>query len=142
MGVMRVYSLYRDKTWLWPNGGAYFARDGRFEAWSEKGKKKAASYADGRWWASRTNGRMCFQAIWRTAKWAAPALTCFDHRAYGYLIYQRKLPAGKWYEFRTWPIVASDEFHTLRTGDLATKNVNRVRARLFRAEFATKRAPS
>ena len=136
MEAVQVYNLYSDKTWLWREGAAYFGPDGQFAAWSKKSGDP--SYANGRWWASRTDGKLCFQATWRSAKTSTHALNCFEHRAIGDAIYQRALPAGQWYKFRSSPSVATDECHALKDGDQASEKVDLLRACIAGAKSTAK----
>ena len=124
--VDQLYALYRDKTWVWPDGGGYFARNGQFAAWSGNGD--AAGYAEGRWWLSGPEGKFCFQATWRTMKGNWSKRDCFDHRVVGDVIYQRKEPSGAWYKFKNSPSDARDEFHALKDGDLVSDSVKRIKA--------------
>jgi Protein of unknown function (DUF995) len=126
MGVEQLYKVYRNKTWVWQDGGGFFASDGRFAAWSGEGD--AASYAEGRWWASGTTGDVCFQATWHSAKGAERNRTCFAHRAIGGVIYQKKEPSGAWYQFKNLPSCPNDEFQKLREGDQVTENLKQLKA--------------
>lgn len=126
MSVAQLFALYRDKTWLWPDGGGFFASNGQFAAWSGKGD--TAGYAEGRWWLSGADGKLCFQATWRTRKGNARKRDCFDHRAVGDVIYQRKEPSGAWYRFKNSPNDAGDQFHALKVGDLVADTVKRLKS--------------
>lgn len=126
MGVEQLYKVYRNKTWVWPDGGGFFASDGRFIAWSGKGD--AGTYAEGRWWATGGTGEVCFQAAWHSAKGVAHDRTCFAHRATGGIIYQKKEPSGAWYPFKNSPGGPNDEFQKLQEGDLVTENLKQLKA--------------
>jgi hypothetical protein len=128
LSVSQLYALYRDKTWVWSDGGGYFAPNGQFAAWSGNGD--AAGYAEGRWWVSGADGRLCFQFTWRTRKGSSVKRDCFDHRALGDVIYQRKEPSGAWYKFKNSPNDVHDQFHALKGGDLISGSVKRLKARM------------
>jgi Protein of unknown function (DUF995) len=126
VSVAQLYQVYSNKTWVWPDGGGYFASDGRFSAWSGKGA--AASYAEGRWWTTAATGDVCFEAIWRSAKAIGPNRSCFAHREIGGVIYQKKEPTGAWYQFKQSPGNPSDEIHKLQEGDLVTEDVRKLKS--------------
>jgi len=110
-----LYRLYRDKTWLWQNGAGFFAKDGRFSAWSGSGDE--ATYAEGRWWVNFLGG-LCINATWRSKDWVKVNLTCFSHSKDGNLLYQKREPSGAWAVFRSFPGKPDDEYQKLRKGDL------------------------
>jgi hypothetical protein len=91
-----LYRLYRDKTWLWPNGAGFFAKDGRFNFL----------------------GGLCINAAWRSKDWIKVNLTCFSHSKDGNLLYQKREPSGAWAVFRSFPGKPDDEYQKLRKGDL------------------------
>ena len=66
---------YRDKTWEWDNGHAYFAPDGSFQA--AIGRTQSAT---GKWYAQK-GGKICFQAEWTTEAGSKPAIKCWRHVA-------------------------------------------------------------
>ena len=79
-------ALYSGKTWVWKDGAAYFAPDGRFKAWSRSEGKLTEGFGT---WDIRSDGGMCFTATWRTSpakpQEAAgkPVETCFGHATRG-----------------------------------------------------------
>lgn len=66
---------YRDKTWEWEDGHAYFAPDGTFQA--AIGRTQSAT---GTWYAAK-GGKICFQAEWTTEAGSKPTLKCWRHIA-------------------------------------------------------------
>lgn len=128
-GVVRsakLAKMYSGKTWIWSNGGGYFAPDHRFIAWT--GAKSSGSYARGTW--SVRDGRVCTQANWVSKAGSSPARVCFLHRLNKHIMYQRKVPGGKWYIFRHARLLKSDEAAKFVRGDLASRHVRRIRAAL------------
>ena len=115
-----LMALYSGKTWLWKDGAAYFAPDGRFKAWSRAGGKLTEGFGT---WDIRSDGGMCFTATWgavaaKSVQAAGkPVETCFAHAARGTAIAQMKLPNGPWYSFRRSPPRRTDEFFKLVPGD-------------------------
>jgi hypothetical protein len=119
--------MFRGRTWLWADGAAYFAPDGRFAAWA--GRSAKASYAYGSW-RTRPNGRLCFRANWVSRAGSGRAESCFAHRSRSGDILQRKEPKGKWYVFKHRKTRASDEFRKLVSGDRAGARAKRIETRL------------
>jgi hypothetical protein len=119
--------MFRDRTWLWANGAAYFAPDGRFAAWA--GRKAKASYAYGSW-RIRPNGRLCFRANWVSRSGSGRAESCFGHGSTSGDILQRKLPNGKWYVFKHRRTRANDEVRKLVIGDRVSAQAKRIKATL------------
>ena len=115
MSARELYKLYQDKTWLWPNGAGFFAKDGRFTAWSVSGGETA--YANGGWWVNFLGG-MCIDAAWRTKDGVHIDLTCFNHSKAGNIVYQKREPSGARFVFRSFPRKPDDEFEKLKDGDL------------------------
>src|SRR5690606_2091616 len=71
-----LVKMYSGKTWIWSNGGGYFAPDNRFVAWT--GSKSKGSYARGTW--SVSDGRVCTKADWIDKSGSHPSKVCFEHR--------------------------------------------------------------
>ncbi len=65
--------LYSDKTWVWDDGHAYFAPDGRFQAavWPDQS-------AEGTWYGAK-DGKICFNALWTSKAGSGPAKKCWKH---------------------------------------------------------------
>jgi hypothetical protein len=118
-------SMFRGKTWVWPEGAAYFAPNGKFIAWS--GKNTAASFARGSW-RTAPKGRLCFSAQWVSRAGAGPAETCFSHVVKSGDLFQRKDPKGEWYVFKHATPLADDEFSKLVAGDQAGAEAEKIRA--------------
>ncbi|MEW6634552.1 MAG: DUF995 domain-containing protein [Pseudomonadota bacterium] len=119
-----IYQLYQNHSWLWgKDGTAYFATKQRqFNAWtSDKGKR---GYGDGIWFIPG-GGKLCYRATWHGAWGAKASMSCFEHRQAGKVIYQRKLPDGKWYAFKD-----RHGKSQLRYGDYASAKVKRIKAKL------------
>ena len=122
----KLAKMYSGKTWIWPNGGGYFAPDNSFLAWT--GAKSRGSYAKGTW--SVSDGRVCTKADWVNKGGSSPARVCFEHRLQNQVMYQRKVPGGKWYIFRHARLLKSDEAAKFVRGDLASRHVRRIGAAL------------
>ena len=123
-----IYQMYQNRSWLWgQNGAGFFAVQRRqFSAWtSDKGK---LGYGDGIWFLPG-GGKLCFRAKWHGAGGDADALTCFEHRQAGRVVYQRKIPDGDWYVFRSSDRNMADEFMKVKYGDYATWKQNRIKAK-------------
>ena len=122
-----IYQMYQNRSWLWGrNGAGYFAVQRRqFSAWtSDKGKP---GYGDGIWFIPG-GGKLCFRAKWHGAGGDSNALTCFEHRQSGRVVYQRKLPDGDWYVFRSSHRNLADEFMKLKHGDYVSWKQKRIKA--------------
>ncbi|WP_027053284.1 DUF995 domain-containing protein [Mesorhizobium erdmanii] len=122
-----IYQMYKNRSWLWGrNGAGYFAVQRRqFNAWtSDKGK---LGYGDGIWFIPG-GGKLCFRAKWHGAAGDANALSCFEHRQSGRIIYQRRIPDGTWYVFRSSHRNLADEFMKLKCGDHVTRKEKRIKA--------------
>lgn len=126
-----VADLYREKTWNWSHGAAFFAPNQRFTAWSKKGE--AASYAEGRWFVT-ARGKACFQAVWHAKTGSGDNLTCFDHRTSNGTIYQRKAPTGTWYVFKSARSTKTDEYNKFKSGDLVSRRTPQVLSELHLQE--------
>jgi hypothetical protein len=122
-----VRAIYMDKTWVWQDGAGYFAESGNFTAWSGTGEK--TTYASGLWWVD-DKGQLCIDARWRTMNAAKANITCFDHRRDGNVWYQKKVPSGSWYVFKSDPGKPDDESEKLKRGDLIEAKVQTIEAKL------------
>jgi hypothetical protein len=107
--------LYANRTWIWKNGAAYFAKDNnrRLQAWTSSQDK--ASVAEGRWLVTDT-GKMCMELSWRSKTYSKQGRTCYSHRIQDGKIEQRKDPDGEWYNFKGPPEEA-DEYRKFEEGD-------------------------
>lgn len=125
LSAYEVYSLYRNKTWQWPTGGARFtAHDRKLVAFvDDKGKR---SFAEGSWYVSDL-GMMCMQARWTAADGSGPARTCFGHSKIGDTIYQRRVPNGEWYVFKHAKPKPGDEYRKLVASDAITEKALRLK---------------
>jgi hypothetical protein len=115
IGGVDLTNLYRNKTWLWPNGAAHFGGNGHFEAWSRDsdGKKITATGN----WGVLPDGRMCFGATWIMDSVSSFKETCFAHVADGGVIFQKREPQGEWSIFRHAKVKSGDEIGKLLAGD-------------------------
>jgi hypothetical protein len=125
IGAEILYKLYRNKTWLWPNGAAFFEETGRFSAWSEAGGE--AAYAKGQWWVNFL-GDVCIKAAWRTKHWSKVNLTCFGHKEDATGLYQKREPSGDWVTFRSTPSRTDDECENLKEGNIIDTDLHRIEA--------------
>lgn len=118
MTAAELHMLYRDKTWVWPDGAGRLQDQGRiFTGWSGTGSN--GSWAQGRWILSDT-GLMCLKATWHSPTEAVPNKVCFRHFTDGGTIYQRKEPSGDWYVFKHATPADSDEFKKIIAEDTVT----------------------
>ncbi len=124
LSTKQLSDIYSGKTWLWPDGAAYFAPGGRFIAWAGTGKKE--SFATGSW-GTPGNGRLCFRAVWVSRGGAGGSESCFAHVSKSGFLFQRKLPAGEWYVFKYPTPQPDDEFRKLVPGDKAGAEAERIR---------------
>ncbi|MBZ9724615.1 DUF995 domain-containing protein [Mesorhizobium sp. CO1-1-11] len=108
--------LYADRTWIWENGAAYFAKGNRrLEAWTSG--QDSASVAEGRWLVTK-DGKMCMDVAWRSKSYKGKQRrTCYSHRIKDGTIEQRKDPDGEWYSFKRTPEGPSDEYRKFESGD-------------------------
>jgi hypothetical protein len=121
-----LFQLYHSRSWIWDDGGGYFAsKQRRFTASTGDG----TSYGEGRWFLTDP-GKLCFRANWVGRSGSAPALTCFSHRKRGANIYQKREPNGEWYLFKHTPTWKSDEYAKVRPGDYFGARFNKTKARL------------
>ena len=134
MSVAQLYPLYRDKSWLWKNGAAFFADTGRFKAWTEDGA--AAAYAQGGWWLTEA-GALCIKAAWNSAAGSNEQLLCFSHRVTNGVVLQKREPAGNWYVFKSSPSAADDEIQKFKDGDQIEAKFEAVKSALTDSHAAT-----
>lgn len=128
MTAVELYTLYRDKSWQWPNGaGRMQDADRRFSAWVDG--TGGQSWAEGRWRVTDT-GRMCFDAAWHATNGRFPAKTCFVHRIYDGTIYQKREAGGDWIVFRHAVAKQTDEAAKLIADDLVSQRLEAVKATL------------
>ncbi|RUW94966.1 MAG: DUF995 domain-containing protein [Mesorhizobium sp.] len=108
--------LYADRTWVWKNGAAYFARGNRrLEAWTSG--QDSASVAEGRWLVTK-DGKMCMDVAWRSKSYKGKQQrTCYSHQIKDGTIEQRKDPDGEWYSFKRTPEDPSDEHRKFEPGN-------------------------
>lgn len=140
--TQELYRIYKGRSWMWSDGGAYFRISRReFTAWVGHGRK--SSIAKGIWYLPG-RGKTCFRATWTAVKWKVGKRTCFAHRTDGKNIYQRKLPDGKWYVFKHTPVRRYDEFRKLKQGNRIGRNYVRnsryINARRTNKSCRTKRS--
>jgi hypothetical protein len=119
-----LIEMFRGKTWLWPDGAAYFSPDGRFLAWA--GKEPAESVAEGTWRVT-PKGRLCFRATWVSRTGKAPSESCFVHGLKSGDVLQRREPSGEWYVFKHRESTPEDEFQKLVAGNQVGSDVKKVR---------------
>lgn len=116
-----VRSLYAGRSWIWKDGAGYFsAKQGSFMAWSHTGAEK--TYAKGTWYAT-FNGKLCMKARWQSKKYDVEKTSCFLHREKDGIIYQKRLPDGKWYVFRHDPPRHDDEAMKLRKSNYVSRHL-------------------
>lgn len=123
-----IYKLYRNRTWIWSNGAAYFKPNGAFFAYTNG--EKGANYATGKWRSLR-KGKMCFKATWVSEKSKEKHASCFQHY-YGKnekksIINQRHLPSGHWYIFKHNNSHTEDEFNKLILSNVRAKQFEKIR---------------
>lgn len=108
-----LVTIFRGKTWAWPTGGGYFARDRGFVAHVEEGG--SVTTAKGRWLVT-DDGHMCLKAVWG-AEDAGVTTTCFEHVSDDGTIYQRNTAKGDWYIFKHATPTPDDEYQKLSAGN-------------------------
>jgi hypothetical protein len=118
--------LYSDRTWIWAEGGGYFAPNGAFYA--AVGSDAPSSYLARGQWQTGSNGDMCFQALWNGQSGTSVERTCFYHRIVQGRILQKKGDAGPWYVFKG-SIGRKDEFSKILPGDRIQAKFGEVRAK-------------
>jgi hypothetical protein len=126
MSQEEIYSLYTNRTWKWGGkAGGYFASKHRkfSAATNEKGVR---GFGKGMWFIP-TAGKLCFRAVWQANAAPSKAVTCFEHRKSGRTIYQRKLPAGDWYVFRSARANSADEYNKVVPGDYVSNWLRTVK---------------
>jgi hypothetical protein len=124
--VAELAQLYGDRTWIWSEGGGYFAPNGGFYA--AVGADAPSSYLARGKWQTGPNGEMCFQALWSGQSGKSVERTCFYHRIVQGKILQKKGDAGTWYVFKGNP-GRKDEFNKILPGDHIQSKFNDVRAK-------------
>ena len=125
MTTNELWQMYHNRTWFWSDGAGYFANTGRkFSAYVKSDWD--AGIAEGRWFVT-AKGNACFRAKWVGVGWQESSQTCFRHRTNGGVIFQRRLPDGKWYVFKHSPVRKGDEFTKLLLGDFVSERKNRNR---------------
>lgn len=115
--------MFRNRTWLWADGAAYFGPKGRFVAWS--GKDDAASFASGSW-RTAGKGRLCFVANWVSRTGKGEAETCFAHALKSGDLLQQREPDGEWYVFKHKEAQSDDEYQKLVAGDQASAEAKKI----------------
>lgn len=101
LSAWEVVDLFRGKTWVWKDGGAFF--DGQPRQYlAYKGEGAAATVAIGRWKVA-SDGTLCTSATWTFSQGNKEVTDCFDHLARDGAIFQRKKPDGQWYVLRPAP---------------------------------------
>lgn len=136
MTAFELYTLYRDKTWQWPDGaGRMQNTDRRFSAWVDG--TGGQSWAEGRWTVTDT-GRLCFEAAWHATNGRFPAKTCFIHRIHDGTIYQKREAGGAWFVFRHAVAKQTDEAAKLIADDLVSQRLEVVKAALIAQDRVTK----
>lgn len=119
-----LFHLYADRTWVWENGAAYFAKDGRqLRAWTDGAN---ASIGQGRWLVTK-NGKLCMDAKWKTLAGSTQGRTCFSHHRLGGTIYQMKDPSGSWYVFQASPAQPAQEYDKFKSGDTTAATFEKMR---------------
>ena len=128
MNALELYLLYRDKTWVWPDGAGRFDDQGRrFTA--QTGSGNATTWAQGRW-AVTDDGKMCLIAEWHMNSGVHANKTCFSHKRNGGTIYQKKEPSGDWYIFKHTAPIESDEFKKLVAENLVSRDLATMKSDL------------
>ncbi|RUX32886.1 DUF995 domain-containing protein [Mesorhizobium sp. M7A.F.Ca.US.011.01.1.1] len=124
-----IYQMYQNRSWLWGREGAgYFAVQRRqFSAWTSD-KARKLGYGDGIWFIPG-GGKLCFRAKWHGAGGDSNALSCFEHRQAGRILYQRRVPDGEWYVFRSSHRNLADAFMQLKHGDYVSRKQSRIKAK-------------
>lgn len=128
MTAYEVFTVFRNRTWLWGETGAsFFDPEGRrFKAWSNA--EGDTIYAEGRWILTDT-GRLCLQGDWHTAEGVVPAMSCFSHMRSGDSIFQKREPDGGWYVLTTLEADEEEErVEALVAGDLVSAKLETVKA--------------
>ncbi|WP_201839010.1 DUF995 domain-containing protein [Microvirga zambiensis] len=128
MNSRELLELYGDKTWRWDEGGGYLHRDGRFTAFVPAKSVANSTYAEGQW-SVNDNGVMCFDATWHVGKKTKSDGKCFQHKVLGEAIFQRVLPDGDWYTFRTAKVpLPQNEYAKFSPSDMVTSQAKRLKA--------------
>ncbi|MCA0340136.1 DUF995 domain-containing protein [Shinella sp. 838] len=135
MKTSELERMYAGRTWKWKTGGGYFSGESetrwflpadskRFAGWVREGK--ARYYGEGSWYAM-DGGKVCMNARWGGKRSSSHAINCFLHREKDGVIYQKPTIGGKWYVFRHNPVQKYDEVQRLISGDLASREVARIK---------------
>nr|WP_280114221.1 DUF995 domain-containing protein [Microvirga sp. BSC39] len=124
--VWEVTQLYSDRTWVWSEGGGYFAPDGSFYA--AVGSDAPSSYLARGKWQTGSSGEMCFQALWNGQSGKSVERTCFYHKMDQGKILQKKGDTGTWYVFKGSP-GRKFEFDKVLPGDRMKSKFDEVRAK-------------
>lgn len=125
MTTEELWRIFHNRSWIWSDGAGYFPNSKRrFFAYAKAGRK--AAYAQGSWFVT-WQGKACFRAGWVGVDYDKQELTCFAHRTDGRAIYQKRLPAGDWYVFRSDPPLSGDEVTKLLLGDYVRSGLTRNR---------------
>ena len=119
--------LYRNKTWQWKDGSAYFGFN-RFTAHTKSNGQE--NFAVGTWRAT-DKGEMCFTANWFGANYKVRKTSCFPHREANGTVYQQT-PEGFWYVFKHSTPLVDDEYQKLKTGNVAVGEFMATRNRVSR----------
>lgn len=128
MTGVELYMLYRDKSWIWPDGaGRFDDAERRFTA--RTGAGDTIAWAQGRWIVT-DDGRLCLNAEWHTVSGVHPNTSCFSHKRAGDTIYQKKEPSGSWYTFRHAVPAETDEFKKLVTENLVSADIGTIKSDL------------
>ncbi|WP_287310332.1 DUF995 domain-containing protein [Mesorhizobium sp.] len=138
MTAGELHALYNDQTWVWSDGAGRMQSDGRrFVAWAGSGA--SATWAEGRWIIT-SGGRLCFKARWQSSDGSHLAKTCFVHKRWRGVIYQRKESSRDWYIFKHAVSADGDEFRKLTSEDLVSPELEQIRSRLQETSSATSEA--
>lgn len=129
MSRSEVLRLYKNKTWVWANGGGYFSDGLRFTAITNE--SGVETYAAGHWFMTVSN-KVCFRAIWTSSETRVADIKCYTHRKAGDTIYQRGT-GGKWYVFKSDVTLDEDEYSKLVEGNLIAEELMAKKMRIAEA---------
>lgn len=128
--IDELWHMYHNRSWVWSDGAGYFLNTERvFMAYTGSGAD--AAYAEGTWFLGE-QGKLCFRATWVGGDDADEELSCFSHWKDGDVIYQRPLPDGDWYVFKSDPVKSSDEIRKLLPGDYVSQGFERNKLTISR----------
>ncbi|MEO5759601.1 MAG: DUF995 domain-containing protein [Mesorhizobium sp.] len=137
LSAFEILLLYADRTWLWKDGAAYFAKDGRqLRAWTGG---EGASIGEGNW-VVRDDGKLCMDAYWTARTGSAKARTCYSLHKSLDTTYQRKDPDGLWYVFKAPNEKSTQEYANFKFGDNTAESFEKVR-KIVRPEEKAAPAP-